>query len=102
LSKEFEVKIEFLDSSYLFQLREQNSTPSKNLLLHITLRIPLDRRSYTLECYEVKNGSENNEELSRLHSIKVEGLWNLKTLEGDLLTIVRREFKTFKPRFYPF
>ena len=102
LSDKFEVNTTLIDSSCQIQLREISSIASKTLPLHISLQIPLDNNSYALECFEVKHGGGSEEILSQLYSIKVDGSWSLKTLETDLHKMVRREFKTFRPRYFPF
>lgn len=66
------------------------------------MEILLDKSSYDLECYEVRKGIQEEEKLTRLHSIKMEGYWTLKSLEVDLLKLINREFRTYRPNFYPF
>jgi len=102
LAEKFEAKTIFADSSYQVQLREKSTSGLATSPLHISLFIDSDGKTYKLECFEVKNVSKNEEELSRLHSIKVEGQWDLKKLELDLFKILRREYKTFKAQYHPF
>ena len=101
-SEKFEVTTKISGSSYHVYLREICFSDSATPPLHISLQISSDRKSYKLECFEVKNRNKNEEEYSRIHSFNVDGPWNLKMLEADLLKIIKREFKTFRPRYYPF
>jgi hypothetical protein len=66
------------------------------------MEIFFDGTSYILKCYETKNGIQEEEELTKLYSIKMEGYWTLKSLEVDLFKIINREFRTYRPNFYPF
>ena len=102
LEEQYEIITKSYDSYIKVHFREIK-TPNKHTpILYIFLLVHLDRHEYLIECFEVNKGGEGNEELTRLHSNKVEGPWNLKELEIDLLKIVRREFSTFKRQYYPF
>ncbi|GAH54166.1 unnamed protein product, partial [marine sediment metagenome] len=50
---------------------------------------------------EIKVNENDLEEMVRLYSIEVKGPWQLETIENDLQKIVKREFKTFRRRYYP-
>jgi len=101
-SEKFEVKTKLLDSSFQVHLRDVSTSGSGTLPLYISLNIPSDKSEYKIECFEIKKGSGNEEELSKLYGVKVEGPWNLEILKKDLYKMIKREFKTFRPRYYPF
>jgi hypothetical protein len=73
----------------------------ENLPLSITLSISVDKEAYSINCFEIKVNENDLEERVRLYSIEVEGPWQLETIENDLQKIVKREFKTFRRRYYP-
>jgi len=101
LNEQYEIETKSYDSFLQVHLREINTLNSHTPLLDIIILVHLDKDEYSLKCFEVNDGIKNEEKLTQLYSIKVEGPWKLKTLEIDLLKIVRKEFTTFKRQFYP-
>jgi len=97
----FEIKTVFNNSLYEISFSEIVKLDFENLPLYITFSIPVDKEAYSINCFEIKVNENDLEEMVRLYSIEVKGPWQLETIENDLQKIVKREFKTFRRRYYP-
>ena len=101
----FYIKIKSQGNTIKINLREKEHPTQKGCLRYITLSLFDKPKSYLIILFEIHSEDANNpnkDNLKVLYQIKVEGDYELKSIEKDVKKLIEGRNLTHHRKYYPF
>ena len=101
----FHIKIKSQGNTIKITLREKEHPIQKECLRCITLSLFEKPKSYLLNLYKIRNDTANHankERFKQIYEIKVEGNYELKSIEKDVKKLIEGRNLTHHRKYYPF
>ena len=101
----FHIKIKSQGNTIKITLQEKENSTQKGRLRCITLSFFDKPKSYLLNLYKINNDAVNRENKAKdekIYEIKVEGDYDLKSIENDLKKLIKGKNLTHSRKYYPF
>ena len=101
----FHIKIKSQANTIKIILQEKERSTQEGCLRCITLSLFEKPKSYLINLYETHNNAANhagNERYKQLYEIKVEGDYELKSIEKDVKKLIEGRNLTHHRKYYPF
>ena len=101
----FHIKIKSQGNTVNITLREKEHPTQKECLRCITLSLFEKPKSYLINLYETHNNTANHankERFKQIYKIKVEGDYELKSIENDVKKLIEGRNPTYHRKYYPF
>jgi len=101
----FHIKIKSKGNTIKITLYEKEHRTQKGCLRCITLSLFEKPKSYLINLYETHNSAVNHankERFKQIYEIKVEGDYELKSIEKDLKKLIQGKNLTHSLKYYPF
>jgi len=101
----FHIKIKSQGNTIKITLQEKESSTQKGRLRLIILSFFDKPKSYLINLYKIRNDTANHankEKFEQIYEIKVEGDYELKSIEKDVKKLIQGKNFTHSPKYYPF
>jgi len=101
----FHIKIKSQGNTIKITLQEKEHPTQKGCLRCITLSLFEKPKSYLINLYETHNCAANHankERFKQIYEIKVEGDYELKSIEKDVKKLIEGRNLTHHRKYYPF
>ena len=101
----FHIKIKSQGNTIKITLQEKEHPTQKGCLRCITISLFEKPKSYLINLYKIHNDAVNHankEKFEQIYEIKVEGDYELKSIENDLKKLIKGKNLTHSRKYYPF
>jgi hypothetical protein len=101
----FHIKIKSQGNTIKITLQEKEHPTQKGRLRCITLSLFEKPKSYLINLYDTHNSAANHankERFKQIYEIKVEGDYELKSIEKDVKKLIEGRNLTHHRKYYPF
>jgi len=101
----FHIKIKSQGNTIKINLQEKEHPTQKDRLRCITLFLFEKPKSYLINFYKIRNNTANHankENFEQIYEIKVEGDYELKSIENDLKKLIKGKNLIHSRKYYPF
>ena len=101
----FHIKIKTQGNTIKITLLEKEHSTQKGCLRCITLSLFETPKSYLINLYKIHNDAVNHankEKFEQIYEIKVEGDYELKSIENDLKKLIKGKNLIHSLKYYPF
>lgn len=101
----FHIKIKSQGNTIKITLQEKEHPTQKGCLRCITISLFEKPKSYLINLYKIYNDAVNHankERFKHIYKIKVEGDYELKSIEKDVKKLIQGKNFTHSPKYYPF
>jgi len=101
----FHIKIKSQGNTIKITLQEKEHPTQKGCLCCITLSLFENPKSYLINLYKLNNDAVNRENKAKdekIYEIKVEGDYDLKSIEKDVKKLIEGRNLTHHRKYYPF
>ena len=101
----FHIKIKSQGNTIKITLQEKEHPTQKGCLCCITLSLFEKPKSYLINLYKLNNDAVNRENKAKdekIYEIKVEGDYDLKSIEKDVKKLIEGKNLTHHRKYYPF
>ena len=105
LISSFHIKIKSKGDTIKITLQEKEHPTQKGCLRCITISLFEKPKFYLINLYKADNDAENHslkEGFKQIYKIKVEGDYELKSIEKDVKKLIQGKNFTHSPKYYPF
>ncbi len=101
----FHIKIKSQGNTIKITLLEKENPTQEGCLRCITLSLFEKPKSYLINLYKIRSNTanhENKERFKQIYKIKVEGDYELKSIEKDVRKLIEGKNLTHYRKYYPF
>ena len=101
----FHIKIKSQGNTIKITLQEKEHPTQKKCLRCITLSLFEKPKSYLINLYETHNSAVNHtnkERFKQIYEIRVEGDYELSSIENDMKKLIEGRNLTHRRKYYPF
>jgi len=101
----FHIKIKSQGNTIKITLQEKEHSNQKRCLRCITLSLFEKPKSYLINLYETLNSAVNHankERFKQIYEVKVEGDYELSSIENDMKKLIEGKNLTHHRKYYPF